>query len=311
MKRRAVAAVVALVVLAVAFVLVQCKSRIEAIVVRMLKHHQQKVNADLYLVLDGMHTNYITRTSVPESLRRRIHIVNVRGLAELSARQKCGAVLKKLCDAGALAACRKDLVVFDVLHHIGAYFPSMHTDTEWNKVENSGFQIWCLEHNKNREKVGNMFIFENAYLEQKYKGTMIFVRPRGGKILVVNNCLWSEGLLGGVRDAYILEEMTVEQFVNTTTKHYLDFEDGDCMMFAPDLLHMSDYRDTTDLRRSFNFRVVIKDANGNLRLDRTGCGYVNSISASLQNPSMYDLVPEPSESSRSSKSSKSSKLSKL
>lgn len=85
--------------------------------------------------------------------------------------------------------------------------------------------------------------------------------------------------------------MTPEQFKNTTKKYYLDFEEGDCMIFDSNILHMSDYRDTSKLRKSFNFRVALKDENGDLHLDPQGCGYVNSVSSTVKNPSKFTLVP--------------------
>ena len=210
--------------------------------------------------------------------------------------KKCKAALEKLCDENAWGGqtCRSDLVIFDVLRHKGAYFPSMHTDTEWNKVDNDGFQVWCLEYNKNKNKIGNMFIFENMYLENKYKHMKYFLRPgKNGGILVVKNCTLAESVITGkIKQQYVMEEMTREQFVNTTKKYYLDFEAGDCMAFDSNLLHMSDYRDRGNMRQSFNFRVALKNNKGELKLNPLGCGYVNSLSSTLKNPGMYSLVTD-------------------
>lgn len=270
--------------------IVKLKRPISVKIILLLKARSRKDNAQLYKILDTMETKFISKGNIPESLQSRICIVNVPNLKLLTSKKKCELVLNKLCEKNMWGSCRNDLVIFDVLRHIGAYFPSMHTDIEWNKVENDGFQVWCLEYNHNITKQGTMFIFENTYLEQKYRHIKYFLRPKNGKILVIQNCLKSEYILGGINEKYILEILSIDQFINTTTKYYLDFEEGDCMMFEPNLLHMSDYRDNTNLRQSFNFRVAFKDKHGSLRINPTGCGYVNSISKTLHNPSKYQLA---------------------
>lgn len=272
------------------------RQKVESIFMKLLTRKQRHDNSAIYNILEQMSTTNITRNTLPDSLRSRIYVINIPNFKHLkSQKEKCDTVLKRLCDKQAglwKDTCRTDLIVFDVLEHIGAYFPSMHTDIEWNKVSNDGFQIWCLEYNKNSSKKGNMFIFENAHLEEKYKNTKYFLRMENNKILVVKNCLHSEKFIGtGVNKEYIMETMTPEQFKNTTKKYYLDFEEGDCMIFDSNILHMSDYRDTSKLRKSFNFRVALKDENGDLHLDPQGCGYVNSVSSTVKNPSKFTLVP--------------------
>lgn len=271
------------------------KKPAETLVVKLLRWKQRRVNKEIYAILDRIPTTDITRTTIPASLRSRMHVINIPNFKELgSAREKCDVVLTAFCEDGVgfwKDTCRTDLVVFDVLEHNGAYFPSMHTDIEWNKVSNDGFQVWCLEYNENSSKKGNMFVFENDRLA-KYKDTKYFVRMEDDKILVVGNCLHAENIIGsGVRQDYVLETMTPEEFIESTKKYYLDFEEGDCMVFDTNLLHMSDYRDASDLRRSFNFRVALKDENGDLRLDPKGCGYVNSVSYTVKDPSKFALVP--------------------
>lgn len=271
------------------------KNSAEALIIRCVRWKQQRENQEIYKVLDQMPTTNITRTTIPNSLRSRVHVVNIPGFTNLkSPKDKCDIVLTAFCDQGKGLwnhTCRTDLIVFDVLEHTGAYFPSMHTDTEWNKVSNDGFQVWCLEYNKNTSKKGNMFVFENDHLQQQYNDTKYFLRMEDDKILVVKNCLHSGKFFGGVNPEYVLETMTVETFVKTTKKYYLDFDEGDCMVFDANLLHMSDYRDTSDLRKSFNFRIAFKDENGDLHLDPNGCGYVNSVSHSVKNPSKFSLLP--------------------
>lgn len=285
-----------LVVCLLALIVVFRKNIWDGIEVRLLgviKAQAYKNNKALYDLLDSMETIRITRTSIPESMRTRMHIINIPNFQDLSARQKCKSAMDGFCQEGSLGgkACRDDLVVFDVLQHTGAYIPSMHTDTEWNKLGNRGFQVWCLEYNHNADCVGNMFVFENSYLDRKYCDTAYYLRPRGDDILIVNNCKWANKVIdGSVDDRYILETMTKKDFAESTTKYYLDFDEGDCMLFESNVLHMSDYRDKSELRKSFNFRVAIKDENGDLLVDPDGCGYLHSVSGSVRNPSMYQLV---------------------
>lgn len=279
-----------------ALIVVFWKNIRDGIEVRLLgvvKARAYKTNKALYALLDTMETTCITRTTIPESMRTRMHIVNIPNFQHLSARQKCKSAMDGFCREGSLGgkACRDDLIVFDVLQHIGAYFPLMHTDTEWNKLGNRGFQVWCLEYNHNADCAGNMFVFENSYLDRKYRDTSYYLRPRGDNVLIVNNCKWANNIVdGSVDDRYILETMTMEDFAKSTTKYYLDFDEGDCMLFESNLLHMSDYRDKSNMRKSFNFRVAIKDENGDLSVNPDGCGYLHSVSDSVRNPSMYQLV---------------------
>lgn len=271
------------------------RQKIEKFLVKLLTRKQRHDNKAIYEILQKMPTNNITSNTIPDSMRSKMYVINIPNFKHLkSQKEKCDTVLKRLCDQNTglwKDTCRTDLIVFDVLEHIGAYFPSMHTDIEWNKVSNEGFQVWCLEYNGNTSKKGNMFVFENDHLEKRYKNTKYFLRMEENKILVVQNCLHSEKMIGtGVNPEYIMETMTPEYFMRTTKKYYLDFEEGDCMIFNPNMLHMSDYRDTSKLRKSFNFRVALKDENGDLHLDPHGCGYVNSVSSTVKNPSKFALV---------------------
>jgi hypothetical protein len=61
-----------------------------------------------------------------------------------------------------------------------------------------------------------------------------------------------------------------------TTKYYLDFYPGDTILFAKNVIHMSDYRDSSNKRKTFNFRVILKD-NGNINISPSKCGYVHEL----------------------------------
>lgn len=259
----------------------------------ILKNLTYKLNDAIYPFIDSIETNYITRTCIPDSLKHRLHVVNVPGLKNMKSNmEKCTSIMAAFCEEKTFGpdVCRDDLVVFDVLSHRGAYFPQMHTDIEWNKITNDGFQVWCLEYNNNKKKIGNMFLFENKYLEEKYATVKYFIRPYdANNVVVVKHCYISETPMGLIPEN-ILEVMPKELFLKTTTKYYLDFEEGDCMVFDTNFLHMSDFRDKSNNRRSFNFRLAIKNSEGDVKLDPNGCGYVHTIGHTLKNPTMYQAV---------------------
>ena len=165
------------------------------------------------------------------------------------------------------------LVIFDRLEQPGSYFPSAHTDIEWNKITNFGFQIWSLIQNNNNNNIGNMYLLYNPYLWEKYKNTSINLRIYKNKIAVVKNCKFSE-CLRYIKSDYILELIPIPEFIKNTKKYYLDFKSGDSILFKKNVLHMSDYRDTTTKRQAFNFRVAIKE-NNKINISDSNCGYVN------------------------------------
>jgi hypothetical protein len=225
---------------------------------------------------------------LPDALRGRVSIAHVEGFGDLpSARDKCDAAMSALCPLWP-GACRDDLVVFDVLQARGAYLPGMHTDTEWNKVVNDGYQVWCLEENQNDANMGNMFIFANERLRAKYAGIGISVRVVGDEVRIVKNC-GNVAVYMFEPTLEILERIPIAQFLDETTKHYLDVEAGDCVAFDRTLMHMSDYRDTGKKRLAINFRVAYRNEKG-LEIDPEGCGYAGSVPRTIAAPGRYDLV---------------------
>jgi hypothetical protein len=170
-----------------------------------------------------------------------------------------------------------DLFIFDVLDFNGAYFPTAHTDIEWNKVKNDGFQVWSLINNN--EYTGNMFIFFNKYLYDKYYGTGISLRVYKNQIAVLKNCI-KLNILKPLDVNTILELMPIDEFIRNTKKYYLDFKSGDTILFAKNVIHMSDHRKLNSTRHSFNFRVAFKEWNyenegKELNISDSDCGYVN------------------------------------
>ena len=227
-------------------------------------------------MLDTMPYEHITRKTIPDSLRGKIHVISVPQFPKLSSqREKCELILDSFCKSGAWEdTCRTDAVVFDVLEHVGAYFPSIHTDTEWNSVMSHGY------------------IFENPILEKTLNHSF-FIRSQGEELLLVKSCARAEYYHRyGVNPRYILGRMSIEQFVRTTKMYYLDFEPGDCMIFKKNLIHMSDYRDNTKLRKSFNFRVAHTNRYGKLDFSSERCGFVKSINRrqNQKTPTKYEFV---------------------
>lgn len=134
-----------------------------------------------------------------------------------------------------------DVVVIDIIEAKGAYFPSIHTDIEWQMYPNEGFQVWMLLENPKRD--GNMFIFETDTDQVAKDGGGVAVRGDGGK-LVLRTATESDFSRG--------KELRVKR------TSYLDFRSGDCIIMNQNLLHMSDFRGRTNNRRAINFRVLIR-----------------------------------------------------
>tara|TARA_B100000683_G_scaffold77283_1_gene76414 strand:+ start:2157 stop:3065 length:909 start_codon:yes stop_codon:yes gene_type:complete len=138
-----------------------------------------------------------------------------------------------------------DVVVVDVLESRGAYFPSMHTDVEWNMYPTDGFQVWMLLENDDAAGVGNMFIFDTD------------VRSGGGARITYDE---RRGLQAELPDhrgrPQPARPLDIQQ------ARYLDFRPGDCIVFGQNLVHMSDFRSHAAGRRAVNFRVLIRDENG-------------------------------------------------
>lgn len=157
------------------------------------------------------------------------------------------ALLKSLLPLVALrgrSVAFDDLVVVDVLETKGSYFPSMHTDIEWNMYPTNGFQVWMLLENDDTAGVGNMFIFDTD------------VRSGGGAQITYDERRGLHAKLpdhrGRLQQARPLEVLQAR---------YLDFRPGDCIVFGQNLVHMSDFRSHAAGRRAVNFRVLIRDEN--------------------------------------------------
>lgn len=239
------------------------------------KNYLYYINEDFYKVLDRTETHNVSVNNIPTELKGYITCMNIENIEEV--KTDSTYILTKFIDHLKVSENIKmnidDLFIFDELNFSGSYFPSAHTDIEWNKIKNDGFQVWSLIENK--ESTGNMFILYNKYLYDKYKDDTIFLRFYKGKIAVVKNCYDAE-FLWYINPTYIHELITIDDFVKHTKKYYLNFKAGDSILFAKNVIHMSDYRNKKSKRKAFNFRVA-KTNNNQLFISETKCGYVHSL----------------------------------
>ena len=130
-------------------------------IIPIYKNYLYFVNKKLYKILDEMEEYKISGCIVPPELKSYIQILNIPGC-----QKNPSNILNEFLKRDASLQSQSDnLFIFDVIDFSGAYFPSVHTDIEWNKVKNDGFQLWSLLENKN--KTGNLFIYFNKYLYEK------------------------------------------------------------------------------------------------------------------------------------------------
>ena len=264
----------------------------------IMKHFTYNIQSNMYKLLDTIRIININENNIPFELLDKIYIFNSGDIKKLkSSKEKCKKILDELCNKINKLDCRRrnDFVLFDAINSKGGYFPSIHTDIEWNKIKNDGFNVWTLEYNNNDKKIGNMFIFYNKYLQQKYKNTGLFIRYKNDKIYIYKSCTQTSSEYIGLNiDKYLLETMTKEDFINNTRMYYLDFKEGDTIVFDKNIMHMSDYRDKSNKRKSFNFRIAIKDKKKNINfINNNNCGYLTSIDNnlnSIKNPDMYEYI---------------------
>jgi hypothetical protein len=235
------------------------------------------INNKFYSIVEQIPEQRITVDNIPPELKSQISCINIPNIHEINKKKnKADIVLNIFARKHkSISDIYKKLYIYDTLSFSGSYFPTAHTDIEWNKVRNDGFQIWSLVENKNKEKKGNMFILYNEYLYNKYKDTAIFLRIHNGKIAVIRNCYQSE-FMWWVNPKFIYEYIPISKFIEDTRKYYLDFQSGDTILFLKNTLHMSDYRDSSGNRKAFNFRVAIKE-DGKLKLSKDSCGYVHNL----------------------------------
>lgn len=223
-------------------------------------------NKEFYKLLEQLEYDEITIHDIPYELKDYMICKNIPNIKKDS-RFILNEFIK---DNKHLQEIQDDLFIYDELDFNGSYFPTAHTDIEWNKVLNDGFQVWSLI--KNNNNTGNMFILYNEYLYNKYNGVGIVLRIYKNQIAVIKNCVYFEFSIHS-NDDYIYELIPINEFMANTKKYYLNFNEGDSILFAKNVIHISDYRNNTNDRQAYNFRVAIKD-KGKINLSESNCGYV-------------------------------------
>lgn len=235
--------------------------------VNFRKISQQYKNKHFYSLLETLKTENITINNIPSELKDYIRIFNVKLPNNVNKSEYIlHLFFKKFPE---FKKYKNNYKIIDELNFTGGYFPTIHTDIEWNKIKNNGIQFWYLEYNKNSNNNGNIFLFYNDFLYNKYKNQSIELEldEKKNEIVILKNCI-----IG-----YEIDRITVENFKKHTKKYYLNITPGQCIMFKKNVLHMSDNRIENNNRKSLNFRVVFKNKNGNIDKINDLCGFTKSI----------------------------------
>lgn len=143
----------------------------------------------------------------------------------------------------------KDCVIVDLIQSSGQYFPSIHTDVEWETYnKQDGFQIWYLF--KNKSDVGNMFILDTPHV---IPATHIFFDD--DRNIEIRSQDSAEKMA-----AYTIDDLDVKIM-------YLDMSEGECLIFGKNLYHTSDCRFPLNDRIAINFRVLLRNDDGSIYIN--------------------------------------------
>ena len=131
-----------------------------SIYTKLYMYYTMSTNTRMFEILDSLRLTNIDINNIPFELNEYIYCVHVPDINnKVNTRDKVVSILNKISQVNTEVRDRRgDLVVIDVFDLRGSYFPSMHTDMEWNALDNNGFQVWCLESNTHKLNYGNMFI---------------------------------------------------------------------------------------------------------------------------------------------------------
>lgn len=225
-------------------------------------------NQDIYKIIYNMKYTNININNIPNVLKDKISIFNIETDFNKNKKINKNILIKKIFNSiDSKRYVTKNIKIIDYLDNKSKYYFSPHTDIEWNLIKNDGYQVWILLNNNNKNNYGNMFIVYNEYLYNKYKNIYYNLFVKNGKINVSLNCKYNV-----FQNDYI-EDFEIDWFIKNTQLFYLDFNEGDCLVFNKNICHMSDIRGNNS-RHAINFRVVIDDVN----YDHNSCGYVKDKS---------------------------------
>jgi len=219
----------------------------------------KKKNVKIYEVIYSMKYTNININNIPNILKEHISIYNINNI---NITDKNELITKILYTVDDKKFQTKNINVIDYFDFKTRYAYLPHTDIEWNLIENNGYQVWFLVKNKNENNLGNMFILYNNYIFNKYKNISYTIRCRNNKIEVCKNCKYES-------NSPILETFSIDWFKNNTQLFYLDFNEGDFLIFNKNICHMSDIRGDK-MRHSINFRVIIND----IIYKNDNCGFI-------------------------------------
>jgi hypothetical protein len=140
----------------------------------------------------------------------------------------------------------EDCVIVDLIQSKGQYFPSIHTDVEWETYnKQDGFQIWYLF--KNKSDVGNMFILETP------------------KVIPATHILFDDERNVTLRSQDTYQHMATYTIDDMNANvMYLDMSEGECFIFGKNLYHTSDCRFPQKDRIAINFRVLFRNPDGSI-----------------------------------------------
>jgi len=128
----------------------------------------------------------------------------------------------------------------------GAYFPTIHWDTDWMQFPTAaGFQVWCMVRSHAVPREGGVFVVTTSELSKHDPPIRFEWHPEDGTISKLQH---TED-----RPEYPMRSYTSAREANLTF-NYMDLAVGDCLLWSKRTLHMSDPR--PHLRGGVNERVA-------------------------------------------------------
>ena len=194
-------------------------------------------------------------SNIPDSLKKKIVIKRI-GLKE-NKENIINSLLKELKDT-IFDLNDKDCTIIDYFDFKQyAYIYPLHTDIQWNYLYNYGYNIWYLTKNSNKNNEGNMFIFDNDYLFNKYKNIHYSTYIDNNNIIFYYNDIVASKnrLLRRFKKFKVLEKIPLDKFLEETTIYYVNINIGDFIAFRKNLCHMTDIRNNKN-RECVNFRLI-------------------------------------------------------
>ena len=170
-------------------------------------------NKDFFNIVDRMPSVNVNSKNIPKVLKNYINIFHVEDLPLYykinysDPKKIMKHVIKSLHKKSNVNIYKGSDVItaIDYLDYSSGYFPSIHTDIEWSKLQTRGYQFWALIKNGYKGKFGNMFLFYNKYLYKKYKNTPIAINLKNKRIEITSNTYFSVS-------SKLLEWMSIEDF---------------------------------------------------------------------------------------------------